>query len=689
MKTFRIASTLLFCSSLAFAQSSLTSADQPGGAPTEPKALRSFDVSAIDKTADPCSDFFAYACGNWVKNNPIPSDQARWGTFGELGERNRYLLYLDLKQAADAPKSPLQRKYGDFYAACMNTDLADQLGDKPLQPVLKRIDALSSKDQLATLLSALQSKAGVGAFFRFGASPDQKNSTMMIANVSQGGLSLPDRDYYLEDSDRMKTIRSQYKDYVTALFKLSGDNDDKAASEAGSVLAIETALAKASTPRVELRDPDKRYHMEPVSELKTLAPDFNWTTYISGLDAPSFDHLNIATPDFFKGLNDVITQQNLDSLKSYLRFHALNESASWLSTTYSDLHFGFFQKTLSGQDQQSARWKRCTTATDGALGETVGQDWVKEHFPPQAKDNMEKLVAALEKSLGEDIQNLAWMTPETKKQAEEKLAAFRRKIGYPETWRDYSKLDVKRDDLIGNLRRSDEFEYAYNLSKIGKPVDEKEWGMTPPTVNAYYSPSFNDINFPAGILQPPFYDVSKDAAVNFGAIGVVIGHEMTHGFDDQGSKYDGKGNVNNWWTPDDRKAFDERTGCEVNEYGSFEPVPGQKLNGKLTLGENTADNGGIRIAYQALMSVLAQEGGNAETKTIDGYTPSQRYFIAFAQVWCESSKDEYARVAARTDPHSPGRFRTNGVVRNFDEFGKAFGCKKGQPMMPNDPCVVW
>jgi putative endopeptidase len=689
MQIFRIASTLLFCSSLALAQSSLTSADQPGGAPVEPKALHSFDLNAIDKTADPCTDFFAYACGNWVKNNPIPSDQSRWGRFNELSERNRYLLYLDLKKAADDPKTPLQRKYGDFYAACMNTDLADQLGDKPVRPVLNRIDALSSKDQLAALLSDLQTREGVNAFFGFGSSPDEKNSSMMIAVVVQGGLSLPDRDYYLEDSDRMKTIRSQYKDYVVALFKLAGDNDDKAASEADSVLAIETALAKASTPRVELRDPEKRYHFQPVSELKTLAPDFNWTTYISGLDAPGFDHLNIATPDFFKGLNEVIDQQSLDSLKSYLRFHALNENAAWLSTPYSDLHFGFFQKTLSGQAQQSARWKRCTAATDSALGEAVGQDWVKEHFPPQAKENMEKLVAALEKSLGEDIQNLSWMTPETKKQAEAKLAAFRQKIGYPESWRDYSKLEVKRDDLIGNLRRSDEFETARDLKKIGQPVDEKEWGMTPPTVNAYYSSSFNDINFPAGILQPPFYDVSKDPAVNFGAIGVVIGHEMTHGFDDQGSKYDGKGNVNNWWTPDDRKAFDERTGCEVNEYGNFEPVPGQKLNGKLTLGENTADNGGIRIAYQALMSVLAQEGGDAKTKKIDDYTPEQRYFIAFAQVWCENRKDEYARVAARVDPHSPGKFRVNGVVRNFDEFGKAFGCKKGQPMMPNDPCVVW
>jgi putative endopeptidase len=399
--------------------------------------------------------------------------------------------------------------------------------------------------------------------------------------------------------------------------------------------------------------------------------------------------LNVATPDFFKTFNEVLDQQSIDSIKSYLRFHALNESAAWLSPSFDDLQFGFFQHTLNGQVEQSARWKRCTALTDRALGEAVGQDWVKQNFPPQAKENMEKLVNALDKSLGEDIANLAWMTPETKKQAEAKLADFRRKIGYPEHWRDYSKLEVKRDDLIGNLERSAAFEYDRELKKIGKPVDEKEWGMTPPTVNAYYSPSNNDINFPAGILQPPFYDVSKDPAVNFGAIGVVIGHEMTHGFDDQGSKYNGKGDVKNWWTPDDRKAFDERTGCEVNEYGSFEPVPGQKLNGKLTLGENTADNGGIRIAYQALMSVLAQEGGDAKAQKLDGYTPEQRFFIAFAQVWCENRTEQSERVLARTDPHSPGMFRTNGTVQNFDAFGKAFGCKKGQPMMPDNPCVVW
>src|SRR5271170_7090031 len=697
MNISRFASVLAFCSGLAvawsglaLAQSSFAPVNSPSdAAPVAPKPIHSFDLTAIDKSADPCVDFYAYACGNWRKNNPIPGDQSRWGRFNELGERDRYLLWVDLNKAATDPKTPLQQKYGDFYAACMNSDLADQLGDKPVLPTLALIDKLADKQGLAALIAQLQVDNATQAFFRFGIEQDQKDSQREIAAVYQGGLSLPDRDYYLQDDQRSTDLRAKYKEYVSALFKLAGDNDDKAAAEADSVLAIETALARGSMPRVDLRDPDKRYHLLPVSELNTLAPGFDWTAYLSGVPAPAIHELNIGTPDFFKAMNGVIQDQSLDSIKSYLRFHALNGAAPWLSGAYVDLNFGFFQKTLQGQAEQTARWKRCTSLTDRALGEAVGQDWVKENFPPQAKANMEKLVAALEKSLDQDIQNLSWMTADTKKQAEAKLAAFRQKIGYPEKWRDYSRLEVKRDDLIGNLRRSDAFQIAWELNKIGKPVDEKEWGMTPPTVNAYYQPSNNDINFPAGILQPPFFDNSKDPAVNFGGIGVVIGHEMTHGFDDQGSKFDAQGNVKNWWTPADRSAFDERTGCEVNEYGSFEPISGTKLNGKLTLGENTADNGGLRVAYQALMSVLAGEGPSAETQKIDGYTPAQRFFISYAQIWCENVTDESARVSARTDPHSPGMFRANGAVQNFDQFGKAFGCHKGQPMMPDKPCVVW
>jgi putative endopeptidase len=697
--SIRLASLLLLSTGIALAQHAASTEAVSAGAnptspdtksadtPVQPKAPHSFDLTAIDKTADPCTDFYQYACGNWRKDNPIPGDQSRWGRFNELSERNRYLLYNDLTRAADAPKTPLQRKYGDFFAACMNDDLANQLGVKPIQPALERIAGLQDKKQLAALVAELQVQSGTRVLFGFGIEQDQKDSTKQIAGTAQGGLTLPDRDYYLEKSDRMEKIRDQYRAYVVSLFQLAGDSEDQAKAEAGHVLDIETALAQGATPRVELRDPDKRYHPMPVSGLKALAPEFDWDAYLAGIHV-SIDSLNVATPDFFKAMNQAIAGQSLDAIRSYLRFHAIDGAAPWLSSNFADASFGFFQKTLQGQAVQTARWKRCTAATDRALGEAVGQDWVKENFPPQAKENMEKLVAALKQALGQDIESLPWMTPETKKEAEAKLESFRQKIGYPDTWRDYSKLEVTRDNFVADLHHSAAFEFNFELNHLGKPVDEKEWGMTPPTVNAYYDPPMNDINFPAGILQPPFYDFNVDQAVNFGAIGVVIGHEMTHGFDDEGSKYNGKGNVENWWTPDDRKAFDQRTDCEVQEYGGFQPVPGQKLNGKLTLGENTADNGGIHIAWQALLTTLAQQGKSINDK-IDGYSEAQRYFIAFAQVWCENRTDQAARVAARVDPHSPGMFRANGTVQNFDEFGKAFGCHKGQPMMPDNPCRVW
>jgi putative endopeptidase len=681
---------LLLSAGTVFAQQVLSPSDTASSQnPVEPKAPHSFDLSAIDKSVDPCVDFYQYACGNWRKNNPIPADQAQWGRFNELTERNRYLLYVDLKKAADSPSTPLQRKYGNFFDACMNSDLADQLGDKPIQPALARVAAIHDKKQLAAVVAYLETDTTASfTFFRFGVQQDQKDSAQEIEAVSQGGISLPDRDYYLEDSPRMQKVRDQYRDYIVTVFKLAGDSEDQAKSEAGQVLDIETALAKASLPRVELRDPGNRYHMETLAALSGDDPGFDWAAYFAGVHAPKVSELNVAQPGFFKAESALIGDQSLDALKAYLRFHIINGAAPWLSQPFEDANFEFFDHTLRGQAEQTARWKRCTTATDRAMGEAVGQDWVKQNFPPQDKQNMEKLVAALKKSLAQDIQSLPWMTEETKKQAELKLDDFRQKIGYPDKWRDYSKLQVTRTNFVTDLDRSAAFEFNYDLNKMGKPVDEKEWEMTPPTVNAYYDPPLNDINFPAGILQPPFYDFSKDPAVNFGGIGVVIGHEMTHGFDDEGSKYDGKGNVRNWWTPADRSAFDQRTDCEVKEYSSFEPVPGVHLNGKLTLGENTADNGGIHIAWQALLATLAQEGKSIDDK-IDGYTEAQRYFISFAQVWCENRSDQYARVAAKTDPHSPGRFRANGTLQNFDEFGKAFGCHTGQPMMPENACRVW
>ena len=667
--------------------------DMPAGPAKEPKKPIIFDLKAIDKSVDPCTDFYQYACGNWNKANPIPADQVRWGRFNELADRNNYLLYQDLKAAADAPKSPLQKKYGDYFAGCMNEDHINELGAKPIEPLLHAIDGLDDKTKIAALNVETMKRFGQAELFYVGVQQDQKDSSKQIAGTGQGGLTLPDREYYLADDARSQKIREQYVEHVEKMFTLLGDSPDKAKSEAADVMRIETALAKGSMSRVELRDPAKRYHIMTVEELDKLSPDYNWRKYLDGIGLPEVKTLNVASPGYVKAVNEQLQAENLPAVKSYLRWHALHSAAPALSKPFAEENFHFFNQTLQGQKEEQPRWKRCTRATDQALGEAVGQEWVRQNFPPDAKQNMEKLVHALETALAQDISQLPWMSPETKVQAKEKLDAIRDKIGYPEKWRDYSKLDVSRNNYLGNLEQNAIFERDRNYAKYGKPVDEKEWGMTPPTVNAYYNPPQNDINFPAGILQPPFFDNSMDPAVNFGGIGVVIGHEMTHGFDDQGSKYDKNGNVRAWWTPEDKAKFNERTECEAKEYSGFQVAPGQNLNGHLTLGENTADNGGIRIAYQALMNTLAKQGTAAEPDYTDGkrdgYTPQQRFFISFGQIWCQNATEQSARVLAKTDPHSSGEWRVKGTVQNFDEFGKAFGCKVGQPMMPEHSCRVW
>jgi putative endopeptidase len=687
MNCFRIAPILLIAAATALAQAP--------SKPVPPAAIQSFDLTAIDKTADPCTDFYQYACGSWVKNNPVPADQIRWArSFSLLRERNNYLLWQELDAAATAPKSPLETQYGNYFAACMNTDQIEKKGLDPLKPGLARINALTDTHQLAALVADLAAKGAHTAPFGFGIEQDEMDSTKQIASIGQGGLSLPDRDYYLKQDKHFQEIRQQYVTHLTKIFTLAGDAPEVAAKEAAAVLEIETALAQASMSRVDMRDPKKVYHIYTVADLQKLTPAFDYTAYFKAVKIRPFETLNVATPDFFKGLDALIAAQSASAWQSYFRWHLIHSLASNLPKAYFDENFAFFGKTLAGQKEPTPRWKQCTIMTDGALGEAVGQDWVKLHFPPAAKASMDQLVASLEKSLGDDISSLPWMTEPTKKAAEEKLALVRNKIGYPEKWRDYSALKVDRDDLIGNLARTSIFERDYELDHLGKPVDEKEWDMTPPTVNAYYNPPMNDINFPAGILQPPFFDFSIDPAVNFGGIGVVIGHEITHGFDDEGSQYDGHGNLREWQTPVDRKAFTERTDCEVKEYSGFEAapahdgLPAQMLKGDLTLGENTADNGGLRIAYMALLDTLAKQG-KAITDQIDGYTEAQRYFIGFAQVWCQNQTEASSRQAALTDPHSPGRWRVNGTVQNFDEFGKAFNCKKGQPMFPLASCRVW
>jgi putative endopeptidase len=645
-----------------------------------------FSTANMDMTANPCLDFYQYACGTWMADHPIPADQSSWDTFNVLTDRNRTLLRGILEKAAvdDPKRSPVEQKIGDFYASCMDEPAIDKLGIAPLEPELKRIDSIQSKGEIVAALVRLH-LLGADVFFGFSSTPDSKNSKQMIAAADQGGLGLPDRDYYLKDDPKSVKLREEYVAHVQKMLQLAGESMAKAAADAQVIMRIETDLAKGSLDRVARRDPNQTYHKMSVQELAALSPAIDWPKYFAGLGTPSFTDLNVAVPDFFKALESVLENNNVADLKIYLRWHLLHAEAPLLAKAFVDENFHYFDQTLTGSKELQPRWKRCVEATDGDLGFALGQKYVEQNFPPDAKARVLAMVKEIEAMLGQDIQSLQWMTPATKEQALIKLRGVTNKIGYPDEWRDYSSVKIMRGDLVGNDERATGFELHRVLNKIGQPVDRGEWGMTPPTVNAYYHPLHNNINFPAGILQPPFFDNRMDRAVNYGAIGSVMGHELTHGFDDQGRQYDAEGNLRNWWTPEDAKEFEERAECFIKEYSAFTPVDDVHLNGKLTLGENAADNGGVRLAFMALMKSL---DGKPQPK-IDGFTPQQRFFLAWGQIWCQNRRPEAARMHAQIDPHSDGRDRVNGVVGNMPEFGEAFACHAGQPMIHAPACRVW
>jgi endothelin-converting enzyme/putative endopeptidase len=645
-----------------------------------------FDPKYLDRSVDPCVDFYKFSCGGWIAANPLPPDQSRYGRFDALQDRNRTILRSELEAASlDKPgRSAIEQKIGDFFYACMDEKTIDARGWMPIRPDLDRITALKDRKALADLVAHLF-KAGAPAFFNFSSEQDAKDSAKEIAGLDQGGLGLPERDYYFKTDQKSTDLRKQYVEHLTKVFQLLGAPPAEAAQKAQAVMAIETALADGSFDNVTRRDPEKVYHKMTVKELSALTPSFDWNKFFRAVGAPPLQSLDVSVPPFQKALNGVVQNTSLDHLKTYLTWHLVNANWPVMPAAFVTEHFNFYGKTLLGQQEQRPRWKRCVDLTDGQLPDALGRVFIQKTLGEEGKERTHKMVAEIEKALEQDIRSLDWMSPATKEQALVKLHEITNKIGDKAHWQDYSTVRITRDDAYGNSARASAFELARQLGKIGKPVDKTDWQMSQPTVNAYYDPQENDVNFPAGILQPPFYDNRLDDAVNYGGIGAVIGHELTHGFDDQGRQYDAKGNLRDWWTEADAKAFEERADCLVKQYSGYTATDDVKLNGKLTLGENTADNGGVRLAYMALMDSYA--GKIPPPK--DGFTAEQRFFLGFGQIWCENETPESKRQLALTNPHSLPEFRVNGVVSNNADFRKAFGCKEGQPMAPVQSCRVW
>jgi len=667
-------------------------AETPPRPITELPYVPGIDLTALDRSADPCVDFYQFSCGGWMKANPIPPDQASWDVYGKLAYDNQRFLWGILEalgpsaRPSGAARSASQQKIGDYFAACMDEATVEKLGAAPLKPYLDLINGIVAKKDLPAALAHLQLATGdSGLFFGFGSGQDFEESSRVIAFASQGGLGLPDRDYYFKDDGKSKEIREKYVAHVERMFGLLGDAPATAKTNAAKVMEIETELARASLSPVELRDPYKLFHKVDLKGLAALAPAFHWPTYLKTLGVDGLRTFNVTQPDFYRAFGRELAALSIPDIRTYLRWHLASATAPALSSAFVNANFDFYGKTLRGVERLKPRWRRCITLVDSQLGEALGEEFVRRAFSPELKQKALRMARQIEEAMREDIQRLDWMGPATKKKALEKLAAIANKIGYPDKWRDYGAVVVKPDDFFGNVVRAQRFETRRDLAKIGKPLDRSEWYMTPPTVNAYFDSQLNDINFPAGVLQPPLFDPKMDDAPNYGNTGGTIGHELTHGFDDQGRKFDAKGNLKDWWTPEDDTAFSERAKCIADQYAQYTVVDDIKINSELTLGEDVADLGGLILAWMAWKTQIAG-------KTLgdrDGLEPEQRFFVGYAQWACSNERPENMRVNASTDPHSPPKHRVNGVMVNLPEFEKAFSCRAGQPMVPEKRCRVW
>ena len=668
----------------AVSHAALAAPEKPAPAPAP--EIHGINPADMDPSVQACQDFNLYGNGGWLEANPIPADQSYWGSFTILEESNRESLHKVLEKASKAVNASGSddQKVGDFYVTCMDEAAIETQGLTPLKGELAAIDKIGTVERLQAEIARLQ-MMGVNAVFQFGSDQDRRNASEVIAGAYQGGLGLPDRDYYTKTDDDSKKTRDQYVAHVQKMFALIGEDPAKAAENAKTVMALETRLAEASMTNVEQRDPDKTYNRKSLDQLATLTPNFSWTAYLRELGAPPVSAINVAMPKFFESVNKELLATPLPQWKTYLRWHLLHAAAPSLSKKFVDEDFAFYGQTLQGTPENEVRWKRCVSSTDNAIGFALGKAYVRDYFSPDAKARADAMVKNLIAALREDLSTLPWMGEATRKAALEKLDAFTPKIGYPDKWRDYTALTIDRGPYVLNLQRANQFEFQRDLAKIGKPVDRLEWGMTPPTVNAYYNPQKNEIVFPAGILQPPFFDAKADDAVNYGAMGAVIGHEMTHGFDDQGRKFDAQGNMREWWTPEDLKNYEARARCVEDQYNSY-VFDGQHVTGKLVLGEAIADLGGLGLAYRAYQTTLA---GKSTPAPIEGLTSDQRLFLAWARVWAANIRPEFSKLMMNTNPHPLSQLRAIGPPSTLPAFARAFGCKPGDPMVRKDLCQIW